>query len=536
MTTAPDHLLQLARQHGVAVEGIGRGEIGRALAQVLGLDWVELGDRVIPAELLTAVPRRFVLANTVIPFAQAAGVLHVALADPTDTGVLDDLAHLTDRPVLPVLAEEEDIRRAIARVYAHDLREEAAEAAHSRVPFADAGDAVAIDANDAPVIRLVHELIAGAIRSRASDIHLEPLERRFRVRHRIDGLLQPADSPDKSLQLPVVSRLKIMAGLSIAEKRVPQDGRIQAEVDGRTLDLRVSTLPTVHGESVVMRVLDPTSLRLGLPEIGLLPDDEAVLAEQISSPDGIMLVTGPTGSGKTTTLYAGLHLLNKTDRKIITVEDPVEYQIAGINQVPVNPATGLTFAAALRAILRQSPNLVMVGEIRDRETADIALNAALTGHMVFSTLHTNDAPSAVMRLIDMGARPFLVSAALRSVVSQRLVRRICARCRQAHQPSARELQALGLDPSRLAAAQFARGAGCPACQGTGYRGRMGIFEILLIDDPLRAMIYDNVTAARLRQQARLAGMRTMREDGVRKVLAGLTTIEEVVSATAADHP
>ncbi len=505
------------------------------LAASLGMRCVELGDRTIPEAILAALPRSLVFEHSVIPFARERGVLQVAVADPLAADVLDNLAYAAGEPVQAALAAEEDIRRAIARCYSDNLRDEAAVAANSRAPMPAGGVEPGADEADAPVIRLVQDLIFDGIRRRASDIHLEPLAGRLRIRHRVDGVLQEAEAPQRRLQLPVISRLKIMAGLSIAEKRLPQDGRIQAEVDGRKLDLRVSSLPTTHGESVVMRVLDKESLRLGLPELGFLPDDQAVFERQIASPDGMVLVTGPTGSGKTTTLYASLHHLNQADRKIITVEDPVEYQIGGINQVPVNATTGLTFSTALRAMLRQAPNTVMVGEIRDSETAEIALNASLTGHLVFSTLHTNDAPSAVTRLLDIGAKPFLLAAALRAVVAQRLVRRICARCRQPHRPSARELLALGLTAAQCEGAAFARGAGCPACQGTGYRGRLGIFEIFLVHDGIRAMLGSHVTAARLRQQARADGMRTMREDGIRKIFAGHTTIEEVVSATVTDQ-
>jgi general secretion pathway protein E/type IV pilus assembly protein PilB len=502
------------------------------LAAEFGLTWIELGDRPIGRDILSALPRKLVHDQVVIPFAREGGVLLVAVADPRAVDVMDSLTYVAGSPVRAVLATAADIRQAIDRAYGWHLSEPGGVGAG---PEQQLGAGASADERDAPVIRLVQDVITDAIRRRASDIHLEPLERRFRVRHRIDGVLHEAEAPAKRLQLPVISRLKIMANLSIAEKRVPQDGRIQVQVDGRNLDLRVSSLPTVYGESIVMRVLDQENLKLGLPELGFLSDDQAVFEQQIASPDGIMLVTGPTGSGKTSTLYASLHQLNRADRKIITVEDPVEYQIAGINQVPVNAGIGMTFAAALRAMLRQAPNIIMVGEIRDRETVDIALNASLTGHLVFSTLHTNDAPSAVTRLIDLGARPFLVSAALRSVMAQRLVRRICPACRKSHRPSVRELHALGIAPSRLEGANFAHGAGCAACRGTGYRGRLGIFEIFLVHDGIRAMIYDNVTAARLRRQARADGMRTMREDGLRKVLAGLTTIEEVVSVTVGDH-
>ena len=532
MTTAEDPLLQLALDRGLVRPGGSappdRAGLARAVAAEFGMAFVELGDRTIPPDVLAAFPAGYVRAHGVIPCGRERGLLQVALADPIAADVIDGLAYAAGEPVQPVLALAADIRRAIVRHYDSQAPGAPAPA------VAPAKDESATE-RDAPVIRLVREMIAEAIRRRASDIHLEPLERRFRVRFRIDGVLHEAEPPPKRLQLPIISRLKIMANISIAEKRVPQDGRIQATVDGRTLDLRVSSLPTAHGESIVMRILDAESLKLGMPELGFMPDDQAGFERQIASPDGIMLVTGPTGSGKTTTLYASLQHLNRADRKIITVEEPVEYQLTGINQVPVNPAIGMTFAAALRAMLRQAPNIVMVGEIRDVETAEIAINASLTGHMVFSTLHTNDAPSAVTRLIDIGAKPFLVAAALRSVLAQRLVRRICPDCRRRYRPAPRELHALGLDPARAEQGSFAHGAGCPACHGTGYRGRMGIFEIFLVHDGIRAMIYDNVTAVRLREQARRDGMRTMREDGIRKVLAGLTTIEEVVSATVADQ-
>jgi general secretion pathway protein E/type IV pilus assembly protein PilB len=327
-----------------------------------------------------------------------------------------------------------------------------------------------------------------------------------------------------------------MANLSIAEKRVPQDGRIRFDHAGRAFDLRVSSLPTVHGESLVMRVLDQEHLKRSMPELGWLPDDQAGFERQLAAPDGLMLVTGPTGSGKTTTLYAALQHLNRPDRKIITVEDPVEYQLAGINQVSVNTLTGMTFASALRAMLRQAPNIIMVGEIRDRETAEVAINAALTGHQVFSTLHTNDAPSAVTRLLDLGVKPFLVAAALRSVLAQRLVRQICADCRQPYRPAIHELRALGLEREQVADASIARGTGCAACHGTGYRGRVGLFEIFPVRNEICTMIYHRVTAASLRRQAQRDGMRSMRDDGIRKVLAGLTTIEEVVSVTVGEHP
>jgi len=380
----------------------------------------------------------------------------------------------------------------------------------------------------------VHQIILEAIQRRASDIHIEPLEKRFRVRYRIDGVLQEVENPPKRLQAAILSRLKIMANISIAEKRIPQDGRIQIGVGGKQLDLRVSSLPTAHGESIVMRILDKEGLTLGLPELGFFSDDAATFEKLISLPDGILLVTGPTGSGKTTTLYGCLHFINKPDRKIITVEDPVEYQLNGINQVPVRHDVGMTFAAALRAMLRQAPNIVMVGEIRDLETAEIAINASLTGHMVFSTLHTNDAPSAVTRLIDIGVKPFLVSTALRAVMAQRLIRKICSKCKRPYTPDVKELRSLNITATQAASATFAKGDGCADCNATGFRGRNGIFEIFVINEEIQKMIYEHVGSAKLRDKARALGMRTMREDGLRKVMAGLTTIDEVVSITVGD--
>src|SRR5450759_1607733 len=335
--------------------------------------------------------------------------------------------------------------------------------------------------SDAPLIRLVNQIIVDAFKLRASDIHLEPLEKRFRLRYRIDGMLQEMKSPPKRLQAPIIARLKIQAGMVISEHRVPQDGRIQSKVGNKLIDLRVSCLPTNHGESIVMRILDKEGLRLGLPELGFLTDDQQTFERIISLPDGILLVTGPTGSGKTTTLYSCLNFINRPDRKIITVEDPVEYVLAGINQVPVSEAVGFSFAMALRAILRQAPNVIMIGEIRDLETASIAINASLTGHLVCSTLHTNDAPSAVTRLIDIGVKPFLVASSTRGLMAQRLVRKVCRQCAAPYVPTEAELRTLLLDASSVPGAGFQKGKGCSNCSNTGYRGRFGIFEIFVID-------------------------------------------------------
>lgn len=391
------------------------------------------------------------------------------------------------------------------------------------------------DETDAPIIRMVSMLLIEAHRLGASDIHLEPLDKKFRVRFRIDGVLQEMQAPPKRLQSAIISRLKIMTGsMSIAEKRLPQDGRIQVKIKKKPIDLRVSTIPTNHGESVVMRVLDKSSLILGLPELGFFSDDQETFERLIKLPDGILLVTGPTGSGKTTTLYACLHYINKPDRKIITVEEPIEYQMNGINQVQVNPEIGMTFPAALRSILRQAPNVIMIGEIRDLETANIATAASLTGHLVFSTLHTNDAPSAVARLVDIGVQPFLVASSIRAIMAQRLVRRLCSNCKEPAELSETELRALRIEPGQVREAQVMKPVGCEQCRKTGYRGRLGIFEIFVIDDEVRHMINKRSSTLMLRQRARELGMRTLREDGVRKILGGVTSAEEVISTTIGD--
>jgi type IV pilus assembly protein PilB len=487
----------------------------------------------ITGDTLELVPRAVAAKHKLIPLAREGGKLRVAIADPLDTEGIDALGYLLKTPIEPVVATPEEITSAIDRFYGKDAN--SIDDLLNDLSVSDSGEATAVTTQaDAPIIKLVHQIILEAIQRRASDIHIEPLEKRFRVRYRIDGVLIEVENPPKRLQLSIISRLKIMANISIAEKRVPQDGRIQISMNGKQLDLRVSSLPTAHGESIVMRILDKEGLTLGLPELGFLSDDAATFEKLITLPDGILLVTGPTGSGKTTTLYGCLHFINKPDRKIITVEDPVEYQLNGINQVPVRHDVGMTFASALRAMLRQAPNIVMVGEIRDLETAEIAINASLTGHMVFSTLHTNDAPGAVTRLIDIGVKPFLVSTSLRATMAQRLVRKICRHCKKPYTPTANEVRSLNINPAQAAHATFARGDGCADCNATGYRGRMGIFEIFVINEEVQRMIYENAGTAKLRDKARSLGMRTMREDGARKVIAGLTTIDEVVSITVGD--
>jgi general secretion pathway protein E/type IV pilus assembly protein PilB len=482
-----------------------------------------------------------------VPLRKDNGTLTVAISDPMDMDAVDSLRYLLKNMVQnvePVVALRSDIETALTKYYgtADDLSSIMNEATEANIELTGAAadktklddDQEAADA-DAPIIKLVSMIILDAFRSRASDIHVEPMERKLRIRYRIDGVMQEVESPPKRLQPAIISRLKIMANISIAEKRIPQDGRIRIPVMGRTLDLRVSSIPTVHGESIVMRILDKQSVMLGLPQLGFMTDDQQTFEQLIQLPDGIIMVTGPTGSGKTTTLYACLNTINRPDRKIITVEDPVEYELAGINQVHVHADIGLSFAAALRSILRQAPNIIMIGEIRDLETAQIAVNASLTGHLVFSTLHTNDAPSAVTRLLDIGIKPFLIASSMRALWAQRLCRKICKNCAQPYQPTESEIRALDLTPQMLAGATMKRGSGCAECSNTGCRGRIGIFEIFVLNEEIRRMIYDKATASELRRRARELGMRTLREDGVRKVLAGLTTPEEVISITAKDE-
>ncbi len=495
-----------------------------------------------PTELaLAKVGRELCEKHTVIPLDfDGSRRLTLAIADPLDTETVDGLSRLLKVDIKSMLASPAAIRDAIKRVYVNDgdfegeLTKEmfgtGADASGIKLDI-PSGNEAGTKEEDAPIIRYVNSLITQAILRRASDIHLEPLEKRFRVRYRIDGVLQEVENPPKRLQASIISRLKLMAEVSLAEKRIPQDGRISVKANGKDIDLRFSILPTVYGESIVMRILDKEGLRLGLPELGFFSDDQATFQSLITASDGIFLVTGPTGSGKSTTLYAALNYINQPDRKIITVEDPVEYQMFGINQVQVRREIGMTFTAALRAMLRQAPNIIMVGEIRDLETAEIAINASLTGHMVFSTLHTNDAPSAVTRLVDIGVKPFLVSASLRGVLAQRLIRRICPNCSAPYTPTSKELTSLGLTERDIVNSDFRKGAGCSKCGGAGYKGRRGIFEMFLVSEEIQELIYRGASLVELRHKAREIGMRSMREDGVRKVVSGMTTTEEVVGAT-----
>ncbi len=532
-----DKVLDVLVKDGIVSES----DVSRSLAAQAHMDWIDLSAMVIPPEIIRQIRAEDARRFKVIPVAFGETGLVVAVSDPLDIDTIDSLSFLLQRELELVCSSTEKIRDALIKYYgtadeaADVIREKIGEDVDLGLEIGDGAALTETDEADAPIIRLVSMLIIEAHRAGASDIHLEPLDKKFRVRFRIDGKLQAMQSPPKRLQSAIVSRLKIMTGsMSIAEKRLPQDGRIQVKIKKKPLDLRVSTIPTNHGESVVMRLLDKSSLMLGLPELGFFSDDQETFERLIQLPDGILLVTGPTGSGKTSTLYACLNYVNKPDRKIITVEEPIEYQMTGINQVQVNPEIGMTFPAALRSILRQAPNIIMIGEIRDLETASIATNASLTGHLVFSTLHTNDAPSAVARLIDIGVQPFLVASSLRAIMAQRLVRRICPNCREPAQLSESEMRALRIEPGQLRDVQVMQGKGCEQCRSTGYKGRMGIFEIFILDDEVRHMINRRSATLSLRQRARELGMRTLREDGIRKVLAGLTTAEEVISTTLGD--
>ena len=520
---------------------VSEADVSRSLAAQAHMDWIDLSTKVIPPEVIKQIRAEDARRFKVIPVGFGESGLIVAVSDPLDIDTIDSLSFLLQREIELVCASPDRIRQALVKYYgtADEASDILAQQIGQDVDFGleitEGGDISATDEADAPIIRMVSMLLIEAHRLGASDVHLEPLDKKFRVRFRIDGVLQEMQAPPKRLQSAIVSRLKIMTGsMSIAEKRLPQDGRIQVRIARKPIDLRVSTLPTNHGESIVMRVLDKSSLMLGLPELGFLSDDQETFERLLRLPDGILLVTGPTGSGKTSTLYSCLNFINKPDRKIITVEEPIEYQMNGINQVQVNTDVGMTFPVALRSILRQAPNVIMIGEIRDLETATIATNASLTGHLVFSTLHTNDAPSAVARLVDIGVQPFLVASSVRAIMAQRLVRRLCSNCKQPGELSETELRALNLEPGQLIEAQVMKPVGCEECRQTGYKGRMGIFEIFNIDDNVRHMINNRRSTLLLRQRARELGMRTLREDGVRKVLAGLTSAEEVISITLGD--
>ncbi len=505
---------------------VGDEQVAQIVAVNSGMEYVDLHGYTPHQGLKDLVPLDVALKYKVAPLGSDGGTLQVVVADPYDFETLDALPHVLQPDIEFFCSTPALIRTLMANIYGNE--------AVMGGEGLKIGGAIA-EGDDAPIIKLCTNMLMEAFKNRASDIHIEPLEKDVRVRYRIDGVLHDVEHHPKRLLAAIISRVKIMTGtMSIDEKRVPQDGRIQMQFGDKQLDLRVSIIPTNNGESVVMRVLDKSSLQLGLSDLGFLSDDQATFEKLITLPDGIVLVTGPTGSGKTTTLYACLNFINRPDRKIITVEDPVEYELAGINQVMVKEDIGMTFGAALRAILRQAPNIIMIGEIRDLETASIAINASLTGHLVFSTLHTNDAPSSVARLADIGVKPFLIASAVRGILAQRLVRKLCLACKTPGSLSDHELRSLGLEASQMMNANIMAAAGCNKCNQMGYRGRMVIAEIFEIDDEVRGMVNEQLTTPQLRRRARQLGMRTLREDGVRKVLAGMTTADEVIEATMSD--
>jgi type IV pilus assembly protein PilB len=511
-------------------------QIMTAIAEFHGLQFIDLTEVTIPAAVVELVPESVARENVVLPLAQENGALKIIMSDPSDFDTVQKLQFILNKDIQPVLAPREQIVEAINRHYGQSETESVdsmlAEFTDTAIDFTETEattSGTSFEESDAPVVKLCNLIIQEAVSLRASDIHIEPFADRVRIRYRIDGVLVERDSPPRRLLAPMLSRLKIMGSIDIAEKRRPQDGRIKMSIGGKHFDLRVSLLPTNMGQTCVMRILDRTSIQVSIKDLGFAEDDYRRFQQIIKRPNGIFLVTGPTGSGKTTTLYAALNELNRPDRKIITAEDPVEYYLPGVNQVEVKHLIGLDFARIIRAMLRQAPNIILVGEIRDRETAEIAVQASLTGHLVFSTLHTNDAPSAITRLVDIGVQPFLVASSVIAIMAQRLVRVVCPKCKAPDQPSNSELKASGLTPEQLRSANFHRGRGCSHCNHTGYRGRKGIFEMMRLNNTIREMTFKREPTQTIRRQARLLGMRTLLEDGLQKALTGLTTLEEVLS-------
>jgi len=522
---------------------VSEEEILDALAQEMGMEKVQLHEVKVTPELLEAIPAKVARTYRVFPVRVTDDTVYVALADPLNIETTDDLERILGKKVVGLVAPEDEIIHAIRRYY---------EANEVNALYEDFADQVAkeeepdyysnvdldetAEINQAPVVKFIDLIFKQAIHDRASDIHIEPAKNSITVRFRVDGVLQEIPSPPKKWQNAIISRVKVLSGMDLAEKRLPQDGRIKLTIEGgkKLIDVRVSSLPSIYGESIVMRLLDQSSVLLGLEDIGFLPDNIRIFEQLIRAPNGVILMTGPTGSGKTTTLYSALSVLNTPERKIITIENPVEYMLEGINQTQVDEAIGLDFAACLRATLRQAPEIIMVGEIRDYETAEIGIRAALTGHLVFSTLHTNDAPSAATRLIDMGVKPFLVSSSMQAAIAQRLVRVICRHCATTYKPKEEEIRDLGFEPEKYRDYEFHKGAGCERCNFTGYRGRTAIHEIFVPDSTAKQMIIRCESSTRLKRYAVSRGMRTLRMDGWEKVLLGQTTTTEVMRVTQTD--
>jgi type IV pilus assembly protein PilB len=546
-TLVPDQIAEakaLQQQTGaklqdalIKLEYVTPAEIMEAIAEHSGLKAVTLTGMTIPPSIIEMVPESVARENVIVPLTEENGLLQIVVSDPSDYELIEKLKFILNKEVQAVLAPKEQIVETINSHYGQTETESVdsvlAEFTDTQIDFteteATAASQAAEQESESPVVKLCNLIIQEAIALRASDIHIEPFEDRVRVRYRIDGVLVERDSPPRRLFAPMISRLKIMGNMDISEKRRPQDGRIKMTTKNKAFDLRVSCLPTSHGQSMVMRVLDRANIQVSIKDLGFSEDDYKRFQGYIKRPNGIFLVTGPTGSGKTTTLYSALNELNRPDRKIITAEDPVEYYLPGINQCEVKHNIGLDFARIIRAMLRQAPNIILVGEIRDAETGEIAVAASLTGHMVFSTLHTNDAPSAITRLGDIGIAPFLVASSVIAVLAQRLVRVVCPKCKEPDQPPSHEIRAAGLTPAQAQQATFIRGRGCPNCNHTGYRGRRGIYEMMRMNNAIREMTFNREPSQAIRRTARLHGMKTLLEDGVIKAVTGLTTLEEVLS-------
>ena len=524
----PDQLVVLGYATG--------DEVMRAIAKEHGLDFIDLNEVVIPPSVVELVPESVARENAILPMAEEDGGLKVIVSDPLDLDTFEKLRFILNRKVDIALAPRENILEAINRHYGQ-VEDQSADSmlqefTDTAIDFTETeqeaqGGEEVIDETSAPIVRLVYLLISEAVQLRASDIHVEPFEDRVRIRYRIDGVLVERDSPPRRLLGALLSRIKILASIDIAERRRPQDGRIKVTLGEKQLDLRVSILPTNHGQSAVMRLLDKDSIRVGVRQLGLSEADFRQFKNLIRRPNGIILVTGPTGSGKTTTLYAALNELNRPDQKIITAEDPVEYYLPGVNQVEVKHNIGLDFARIIRAMLRQAPNIILVGEMRDTETAQMGIQASLTGHLVFSTLHTNDAPGAITRMIDMGVPGYLVASSVMAVMAQRLVRIVCSKCKQPFTPSDAVLEAAGITPEVAATAKFMKGKGCGHCSKSGYRGRIGIFELMLMTNKIRELAFAASPTQEIRKVALSQGMATLYSDGIRKSLTGITTLEEV---------
>ncbi len=511
-------------------------QVMRAMAQEHGLDFVDLTEVVIPQSIIELVPESVARENAILPMAEENGALKIIVSDPLDYDIREKLRFILNRHIEVALAPRENILEAINKHYGHtegdsndSLMQEFTDTAidFSETEGESVSDDEVVDETSAPIVRLVQLIITEAVQLRASDIHVEPFENRVRVRYRIDGILVERDSPPRRLLGAILSRIKILAKMDIAERRRPQDGRIKVTAGEKELDLRVSVLPTNHGQSVVMRLLDKDNIKVGVRQLGLAESDFKNFRGLIKRPNGIILVTGPTGSGKTTTLYAALNELNKPDTKVITAEDPVEYYLPGINQVEVRHNIGLDFSKIIRAMLRQAPNIILVGEMRDAETAQMGIQASLTGHLVFSTLHTNDAPGAITRMVDMGVPSYLVASSVIAVLAQRLVRVNCAKCKVPFTPPDAALELAGVTPEQAAKATFMRGRGCQNCNKTGYRGRLGIFELMLMTSKIRELAFQGAPTQTIRKAAISQGMSTLYSDGILKFTRGITTLDEV---------